>query len=112
MLIIPRWRGGHDLHRCNCTYRIEIRASCNFNQNHGITEDRRGEIVKVIFVQLTAHPWQFAASSPVDICCWGHAGAASQKDLWGTIQAIHIPTVKTIVGGLNVLLSVGCETVI
>lgn len=51
-------------------------------------------------------------SSPVDIRWRGHVGAASQKDLWGTIQAIHIPTVKAIVGGLKVLLSVGCETVI
>lgn len=96
----------------SCTYRIEIRASCNFNQDHGVAEDGRGGRVKVIFIQLKAHLWRLATSSPVDICCWGQVGAASQKDLWGTIQASPIPTVKAIVGGLKVLFSVGCEAII
>lgn len=58
------------------------------------------------------HLWRLATSSPVDIRRHGHVGAAAQKDLRGTVQAVHIPAVKAVVGGLKVLLPVGGQTVI
>lgn len=113
MLIMLSWWAATFTEGC-FTHRIKIRASCNFNQNHRVTEDRRGRNRKNDLHSAGRISFDSLANSitPVDICSWGHVGAAAQKDLWGTIQAIHIPTVEAIVGGLKVLLSVGCETII